>query len=922
MYFVYCDNKPLYDLRDESLVLEAPTVSLSQNDAGSFEFIIMPKHPHYDDIHELESVIRVLDRDEEIFCGRVVEVKRDRLNKKQVFCESELAYFNDSIQRPAEYQGVTVQSYLNTLISIHNNQVSGSGIDKTFELGVVTVVDPNNYVYKFTNWESTLEVIKKDLLETYGGYLRIRKQNGHRYLDYLKDYPNTNNQVIEFGENLLDFTEDMIASDIATAIIPLGAVIQPVEPEPEPEPEESDDESEEETEEVEETETVTEESEQLPFDNRVTIESVNGGIDFVYSAEAVSKYGWIFKTVIWDDVNLPENLKRKGLEYLSDIQFSQIQLEVNAVDLHMMDVDIERIKILDRIRILSTPNGLDRFFPVTEMKIQLDKPSNNTVTLGSNVSTSSSITSQSQSQNEEILKKIKDIPKESDILAEAKRTASELIKSATNGHVVLAEDASELLIMDTDDPETANNVWRWNLNGLGYSSTGYNGQYNTAITMDGHIVASFLGANSIVAELIDSRYTNTINETIARNLTTAEQYTDTSLASYYTKSEVSTAISQTRDAVLLQASENTQAVVNNALKAYSTSAQIKVTTDAITSEVNKKVGYTEIISKINQTAETIKIQASKIALEGIITTNGNVKIDASGNITVKNGSFSGAVTATSFRANGSDADSYCTIGDQLTMVHKGTHVDQRFILLQEQFDTNVWNYVQLWGDHITFSQTSNGSCDFYYMGGGDLQFTGTLMCEKAIYTDGAIHVVEGKGLYDDEHGYIARFNDGSNHNNMCMLGNSNKHTSIYATGNVWKNGSSTTHFSTTSSDRRLKEHIGDLSDYEDFFTRVKPVAFKYHDGLYNFPEHPPEIHWGFYAQDVVEAFDDSDLDWTEEDLIVVDDGEYPKEELKYVSRGHKMMMNYQNMTALNTHMIQKLLQRIDELEERIGELNG
>ena len=396
MYFVYCDNKPLYDLRDESLVLEAPTVSLSQNNAGSFEFIIMPKHPHYDDIHELESVIRVLDRDEEIFCGRVVEVKRDRLNKKQVFCESELAYFNDSIQRPAEYQGVTVQSYLNTLISIHNNQVSGSGIDKTFELGVVTVVDPNNYVYKFTNWESTLEVIKKDLIETYGGYLRIRKQNGHRYLDYLKDYPNTNNQIIEFGENLLDFTEDMIASDIATAIIPLGAVIQPVEPEPEESDEESDEES-------EETETVTEESEQSPFDNRVTIESVNGGVDFVYSAEAVSKYGWIFKTVIWDDVNLPENLKRKGLEYLSDIQFSQIQLEVNAVDLHMMDVDIERIKVLDRIRILSTPNGLDRFFPVTEMVIQLDKPSNNTITLGSNVSTSSSITSQSQSQNEEIL---------------------------------------------------------------------------------------------------------------------------------------------------------------------------------------------------------------------------------------------------------------------------------------------------------------------------------------------------------------------------------------------------------------------------------------------------------------------------------------------------------------------------------------
>ena len=904
MYFVYCDNKPLYDLRDESLVLEAPTVTLTQNSAGTFQFVIMPKHPHYDDIHELESVITVYDRDEEIFCGRVVEVKRDRLNKKQVFCESELAYFNDSIQRPAEYQGVTVQQYLNTLISIHNNQVEGSGmIDKTFTLGAVTVVDPNNYVYKFTNWESTLEVIKKDLLETYGGYLRIRKQNGYRYLDYLKDYPNTNDQVIEFGENLLDFTEDMVASDIATAIIPLGAVIQPEEP---AEGEESEESS----------------ASESPLENRLTIASVNGGVDFVYSPEAVSKYGWIFKTVIWDDVNLPENLKRKGLEYLSDIQFSQITLEVNAVDLHMMNADIERIKVLDKIRILSTPNGLDRFFPVTEMTIQLDKPSNNTVTLGSNISTTNSITSQSQSHNEEILKKIKDIPKESDILAEAKRNASELIKSATNGHVYITEDASELLIMDTDDPETATNVWRWNLNGLGYSSNGYNGNFNTAITMDGHIVASFLGANSIVAELIDSRYTNTINETIARSLDTAEEYTDSSLNNYYTKQQVSTAISQSRDSVLLEASENTQVIVNNALKAYSTSAQIKVTTDAITSEVNKKVGYSEIISRINQTAETIKIQASKIALEGIITANGNVKIDSAGNITVKGGNFTGAVTATSFRANGSDSDSYMTVGDQMTFVHKGTHVDQRFILLQEQLDSSTWNYLGFWGNGITFSQTSNGSCSFYYMGGGDLQFTGTLMCDKGMYLGYSLHVGESYGLYCDDHGWIARFNDGSNHNNMCCLGNSNKHTSIYATSNVWKNGSSTTHFSTTSSDKRLKEHVGDLTDYEEFFRKLKPVAFKYHDGLYNFPEHPPEVHWGFYAQDVVEAFDESNIDWTGEDLVVIDDGEYPKEELKYVPKNKKMMMNYQNLTALNTHMIQKLLDRIEELEERIGEVNG
>lgn len=56
---------------------------------------------------------------------------------------------------------------------------------------------------------------------------------------------------------------------------------------------------------------------------------------------------------------------------------------------------------------------------------------------------------------------------------------------------------SELLIMDTDDLETASHVWRWNINGLGYSSTGINGPYGIAITNDGQIVADFITAGTL-----------------------------------------------------------------------------------------------------------------------------------------------------------------------------------------------------------------------------------------------------------------------------------------------------------------------------------------------------------------------------------------------------------------------------------------
>ena len=62
---------------------------------------------------------------------------------------------------------------------------------------------------------------------------------------------------------------------------------------------------------------------------------------------------------------------------------------------------------------------------------------------------------------------------------------------------------SELYIMDTNDPKTAKKVWRWNINGLGYSSTGIEGRYETAITMDGSIVADFITTGKINTNLIE-----------------------------------------------------------------------------------------------------------------------------------------------------------------------------------------------------------------------------------------------------------------------------------------------------------------------------------------------------------------------------------------------------------------------------------
>lgn len=87
-------------------------------------------------------------------------------------------------------------------------------------------------------------------------------------------------------------------------------------------------------------------------------------------------------------------------------------------------------------------------------------------------------------------------------LQQAIDNATTLLTTALGGYVLKREN--EILIMDTKDPMTATKVWRWNLNGLGYSDTGINGPYETAITMDGSIVGSFLTVHSVTADHLES----------------------------------------------------------------------------------------------------------------------------------------------------------------------------------------------------------------------------------------------------------------------------------------------------------------------------------------------------------------------------------------------------------------------------------
>lgn len=108
-------------------------------------------------------------------------------------------------------------------------------------------------------------------------------------------------------------------------------------------------------------------------------------------------------------------------------------------------------------------------------------------------------------------KEIEKIPNTESFLEAAKEIATGLINAGIkNSHVVVRKN--EILIMDSDDINTAQKVWRFNVNGLGYSSTGYHGNFGLAMTMDGSIVADFINVGILNANLIKAGVIKSLNE--------------------------------------------------------------------------------------------------------------------------------------------------------------------------------------------------------------------------------------------------------------------------------------------------------------------------------------------------------------------------------------------------------------------------
>lgn len=300
------------------------------------------------------------------------------------------------------------------------------------------------------------------ILDVYGGEYEWDRFVVKLYQERGRD----NGVTIRYGKNLTDITEDSDDSNLATGIYPFwtdseGSNLVVCDPPIVPAPGTYD------------------------FTRIITVD---------FSGE-------------WDEPPTPEQLQARAESYVSanqigvpkvslTVSFVQLEQTLDFADLRLL----EKVDLCDTVTVKYEALGVDATAKVIRIETDVLRERYNEVELGdARGSLADTIINQGQ--------QIQQKPSKSD-LQQAVSGATDTITGAKGGALRIMYDAAgqpyEQVIMDSPDITQSVNVWRWNVGGLGHSSTGYNGEYTTAITQDGEIVADCITAGSLNANILQA----------------------------------------------------------------------------------------------------------------------------------------------------------------------------------------------------------------------------------------------------------------------------------------------------------------------------------------------------------------------------------------------------------------------------------
>jgi phage minor structural protein len=343
-YRLYANDELIFasDWADPEYQLISPIIKMEANKAGSVEFTILPRHPFYDTLSIMKTRIDVYRDEELIFSSRVLSNDTDTYKQRKVYCEGALAYLVDSIFGPSKGTR-TAEEHFRLLVDSHNTQVEDT---KKFTVGSIEIDEKTeSHIFGEDNYRETFSAIQSDLIDSFGGYLRIRYENGIRYIDYLKSYNTTSSQTIEFGQNLIDLMNKQTGEDLFTVLLPIGK-------------------------------------------DKLTIEAAGDPQKYTHNgkylenAEAIASYGRILKTEDFGDITDAGTLMEKAEKYMTD-NYKGIppELSIKAIDLHQFYPTVRPFNLGDSITVKSPIHGVERVLICTAIEINIKDPSKTQYTL-------------------------------------------------------------------------------------------------------------------------------------------------------------------------------------------------------------------------------------------------------------------------------------------------------------------------------------------------------------------------------------------------------------------------------------------------------------------------------------------------------------------------------------------------------------
>lgn len=462
MVRLYADGNIVYTPLLDGYELQGLTATVGVNKGGVAEIVMPPGHPAYNSFVSRRTIVTIYRADRLIFRGRALYPADDFFGTRTITCEGERCFFRDAVVRPYLWQ-TDPATIFRELVGIYNQQVDSF---KRFRVGKVTVTDPNGYIrLESEDAEQASDTLDK-LVERCGGYITFSGgADGEREINWLATLDRKCAQLIEFGENLLDYSSSGENTDLATCIIPYGAKDEAT-------------------------------------GKRIGIESVNGGRDYVLDEDAAARHGTITATVTWDDVTIPANLLTKARAELNLRKLIVTTLTLSAVDMSALDRSIDSYDAGDNVPVYSAPHGLDDYFLLTERKYDFLQPANDTVTMGKEVLT---LTSAEVSGTRVMLGQISQTASSVRTEVQSSMTAAKDELSAALGAKVNDNEA----YMTSDDL-----LIQWGVldveSGAGRVSFAYPYADAPAVQVTPHGAAASCAVDNVGAEGVDVRTTSTV----------------------------------------------------------------------------------------------------------------------------------------------------------------------------------------------------------------------------------------------------------------------------------------------------------------------------------------------------------------------------------------------------------------------------